>query len=613
MTDNPEVIVSVDLGTTFTGVAWKTPQTPIQVINDWPGSGDRGERKVPSTLIYNPDGSLSTWGFACLDDDESEGKARRDLFKIFLDDATVSAAQRHGLSNAPRSAAEARRFTTDFLAQVYAHVKETVESQMGRKHAGGWADMAVLFLFSVPTTWTKMETIIAFKRIIHDAGFGVQGPRHQAQVDLTEAEAAAVATLKTGLVPFTTGSLFLTIDAGGGTTDLALMKITSTDASLPQMSQIAAVRGVGIGSTLIDRAFIRLVGRRLAAWPEVRGQLPADFAVRVARGHHFRTLKHKFGERVYMQAEFKIPVEGVSHEFSHAGLGVDKGRFVVTMEEMQAIFDAQIDGVLKRIAEQLDWLAENRPSDVIDFVILSGGLGSSVYVRDRIEAHLDKVPHPNAPSPNVVPVQDAQLVVVRGLLQDHHQRAQSGAVSVLATRIARASYGVVVKQIYTPAQHFDEDVVRDRFDGTRRWAVNQIQWLIRKGDKIDPNSPLVKTFEIHLAEQDATRAWDADIVVSQNETSFLPRSLKQAGVTKLCQVKSNLQGVQQHQLVMKHKRAIPCIRQGYRFYICEFDIRVIVAPADLRFELWFAGRRFSGNHEPIGVKWDEAGVKVGAD
>lgn len=51
------------------GVAWTTPKTPIQVINDWPGSGDRGERKVPTTLIYNTDGSLASWGFMC--DDES--------------------------------------------------------------------------------------------------------------------------------------------------------------------------------------------------------------------------------------------------------------------------------------------------------------------------------------------------------------------------------------------------------------------------------------------------------------------------------------------------------------------------------------------------------------
>lgn len=74
-------------------------------------------------------------------------------------------------------------------------------------------------------------------------------------------------------------------------------------------------------------------------------------------------------------------------------------------------------------------------------------------------------------------------------------------------------------------------------------------------------------------------------------------------------VKSNLEGVQQDQLVLKQKRGI-LFRKGYKFYVCRFDLRVIVAPADLRFELWFDGHKFSGNHEPVTPQWAEAGLKV---
>ncbi len=61
---------------------------------------------------------------------------------------------------------------------------------------------------------------------------------------------------------------------------------------------------------------------------------------------------------------------------------------------------------------------------------------------------------------------------------------------------------------------------------------------------------------------------------------------------------------------MKHKRG-KCFTRGHIYYICKFDVRVIVAPADLRFELWFAGNKFSRNHEPVAVAWDESGTKVG--
>lgn len=316
-------------------MAWRTLRTPIQVVNDWPGSGDRGERKVPTTLVYNPDASVSSWGFLCDDEDcdtTTPRKTRRELFKIFLDEAMVAAAEQQCLSHAPKSTQEARRYATDYLCQVYGHVKETIEHHVGLRQVGrGWADMAVVFLFSVPTTWARIETINSFKGLIRDAGFGVEGPRHSAQVDLTEAEAAAVTALKTSAVRLSMNSLFLAVDAGGGTTDLSLMRVTSDDFHVPQIKQMAAVRGVGIGSILIDRAFVRLVNSRLEAWPDVASQLPSDVAVRMSRSHHFRTVKHKFGERLYMQPVFKIQMEGVSFNLCHEGSRIDKGCMLFTM------------------------------------------------------------------------------------------------------------------------------------------------------------------------------------------------------------------------------------------------------------------------------------------
>lgn len=282
---------------------------------------------MPTAIIYNADDSVSSWGFLCEDDDTSlPGKTRREFFKIFVDAETLEAAQRQGIANVPQSTEDARRYASDYLRLVYRHIKETIELQIGRRQAGGWTDMEVLFLFSVPTTWVRMEVINTFKHIIRDAGFGMEGVRHLARVDLTEAEAAAVATLKTGAVMFDKDSMFLTVDAGGGTTDLALMRTCSGDPNYPQMSQVAAVRGVGIGSILIDRAFAQLVAQRLMAYPDVQQRLPRDMALWMAKSHHFRIVKHKFGERVYMQPVFKIQMEGVSHEFNHAGLRIEAGK-----------------------------------------------------------------------------------------------------------------------------------------------------------------------------------------------------------------------------------------------------------------------------------------------
>jgi hypothetical protein len=39
-------------------------------------------------------------------------------------------------------------------------------------------------------------------------------------------------------------------------------------------------------------------------------------------------------------------------------------------------------------------------------------------------------------------------------------------------------------------------------------------------------------------------------------------------------------------------------------------VRVIVAPADLKFELWFRNQKYNRSHEPIGIEWDPAGASA---
>jgi hypothetical protein len=113
-------------------------------------------------------------------------------------------------------------------------------------------------------------------------------------------------------------------------------------------------------------------------------------------------------------------------------------------------------------------------------MVLSGGLGSSAYVRERLQQNCMAICHPNARQVAVIPCQDPQLVVVRGLLLDCQQKMETGSVAVLSSRIARASYGVVVQEVYSPQIHFNEEVRQDAFNSQQKWAVNQIQWLIRK-------------------------------------------------------------------------------------------------------------------------------------
>lgn len=119
-------------------------------------------------------------------------------------------------------------------------------------------------------------------------------------------------------------------------------------------------------------------------------------------------------------------------------------------------------------------------------MILSGGLGSSKYVRDRTQHEMMTSTHPYAQKVKVLQAADPQLVVVKGLLLDRLQKLDSGRDPVIVSRVARASYGVIYKTKYNPDIHYDEDISTDPFDG-EKYVTNQIDWIIKKVSRWDFN------------------------------------------------------------------------------------------------------------------------------
>lgn len=304
-------------------------QSPIQIISNWPGCSTRNEQKCNTCIVYGKDKRLSSWGFLCEDDNEPDTE-RREFFKIFLDKMNLLEAQIKGLQGAPESVAEAQQLVTDYLHEVYVHVKSTIEHQTGVGPFTGWKDLAVEFIFSVPTTWRSLDVINIFKEAIKNAGFGTEGPAHSSTVELTESEAASVATIKSTAIIFEKDDIFLTVDAGGGTTDFALMQVTDACEPFPTLKQLTQVDGVGIGSTLIDRAFLDMVETRIFPFADLTKQLPPNCIEQLVRSEKFRTTKHKLGEAVYSTPTYRLPMEGMGFKFKHEGARIESGRFLVT-------------------------------------------------------------------------------------------------------------------------------------------------------------------------------------------------------------------------------------------------------------------------------------------
>jgi hypothetical protein len=226
----------------------------------------------------------------------------------------------------PNSVQEAFNLTTEYLRQIHQHIKFSIESQ-----TGPWKERRVEFLFSLPTTWTSFETTNKFNQAIIAAGFTSDNPlKHSAQLELTEAEAAAVYVATNPQVALKNRDIILICDAGGGTTDLGLIEVHDANPKQPILKQVAAVKGIGIGSTMIDRAFEALIQKKLDAHPNA--YLPRELAHKLARGSSFQSIKHNFGTRAATQEVYKLALDrlglGISPQFEHAGLGIESGKMV---------------------------------------------------------------------------------------------------------------------------------------------------------------------------------------------------------------------------------------------------------------------------------------------
>ena len=235
--------------------------------------------KVPTMVQYMPGSdSAKGWGFLC-DQDGGDSNVE-DCFKLHLDPEFKG----YQTPDAP-TLQQARRWFQDFLRGIHDHIIDTFPR---------WGMERVEFIFSVPTTWKNPSMVAEIERLIKNAGFGRDGPEHRAGVGLTEAEAAAVYASKQ---QYDKDDVILVCDAGGGTTDVNVLRLQSSRTEPTRLQQLSWVEGRPIGSTSIDMECHSLLVRRLRL---IQNHLHEDVDVvadQMMQGR-FERLKCSFGEHL---------------------------------------------------------------------------------------------------------------------------------------------------------------------------------------------------------------------------------------------------------------------------------------------------------------------------
>lgn len=147
---------------------------------------------------------------------------------------------------------------------------------------------------------------------------------------------------------------------------------------------------------------------------------------------------------------------------------------------MKAIFDGIAIELTNSVREQISNLERSSPYEELRYIILSGGLGSSEYIKRKVIAGIyNAAPRlMGRDQVQVIVAPDPQLAVAKGLVMDRSQTL-SHDITVWAGRCCRVSYGIICKYLYNSKEHFGEPNVKDPVSG-QLWVQDQIEWIIKE-------------------------------------------------------------------------------------------------------------------------------------
>ncbi|KAI4241365.1 MAG: hypothetical protein LQ352_007465 [Teloschistes flavicans] len=603
--------IGVDLGMTYTGVAFyvpdKTDPERAKLIQKWPGKEDKTENKVPTSLIYHDD-KLQSWGFLCDDPDQPDhpDPKRKQYFKLWLDRNHLRTV--YPESDAGVSHEDVQRWFTDFLKKLYKYIKEIF---LNGPYAEQWKGR-VDFVFSVPTTWKSRNVVSTFKECIQKAGFKNR-KNHTVSIGLTEAEAAAIYTFRSKALSIKSKDMILVCDAGGGTTDAAILEVVGHHHTTPQLKQCGPDFGKPVGSVNIDNAFAALVQKRLekaeSSMASIAGGSP-EWAQKTAwqmSQDRFQYHKCAFGtaEGTHEKFRMKIPDFPTSPNFPDAC--IENRHMTFTRQNMCNMFDEQLKGIYSILDNQLTHLKREKPSKQVDYLILSGGLGSSVYVKNKLTERYvaNKSRHSNIKHLQIYTADDPQIAVVQGLVLNEAQHHETGSAA-LKSRVSPASYGVLCKQPYNEDKHLGLEIEKDDLDG-KLYAIDVIHWFVKKGDPVSEDNPISYDFKRKLSPQTNLRRdhWKSTVVISWKDRAFLPKALGDEAA-QLCIIKSDTSDLhlQDFEKVGYWYNLI-----GTKFLMALYEVKVNIEVADILFEVWCNGIKLSEDQR-IQVQWKE-GAEAG--
>ncbi|CAG8290055.1 unnamed protein product [Penicillium salamii] len=432
----PRLIIGLDFGTTWSGIAWGLESCPgdVEVIQSWPGDGNKTTEKVPTLLAYRD--SKLAWGHQVdhpgnrLDDTIEGVKLLLDEKQIYrFEPASHSKQIIKKMNKTPVDV------VADYLERLVAHLMEV----LNRRFSTALQTMELRYILTVPAVWSD-KAKDATLRAAHMAKIPAS-----ALTLLAEPEAAAVYAIQT-IQP-------------NSIKDIITYRITQTEPL--RFSEVTEGTGAVCGSVMLDVRFEELL-RRIYQ-DEYSHEIPQgalNVACRYWQDYIKPTYRGPVDETEFAEMPYRVSLPGAAIKSAPSGfnrrfwskestiksgtLGFDGGFWYMEREQVKEIFDPIVKQIEALIADQVVQVKGKKLSVKVG-IILVGGLGSSEYLYQCLRTTFDGI--------EVMQPKNAWSAVVRyGLHIIYFNRpsanGNSGAVNCgqegnqVDNRMARCNYGI---------------------------------------------------------------------------------------------------------------------------------------------------------------------------
>ncbi|KAJ4861040.1 hypothetical protein T069G_06028 [Trichoderma breve] len=502
----PTIVIGIDFGTTYSGVAWTTSSRPghINIITNWDAVKNycSDKEKVPSVIHYDDKGEIS-WGYTV---PEKASSFKFEWFKLcLLDEGDIPKDLRNAaqIQAAQKSLRDSNKHVedviSDYLRELWTHSITNIRRAVG----GQLVDISKFkVVVTIPAIWPSYAQA-SMVRAIKKAGIlESRIPGDTVLKFITEPEAAALATINdmctyNSRPNMEVGDHFIVCDAGGGTVDVITYTVIQTDPIRVEES----VKGDGklCGATFLDDLFLTALRNK------INKISPNAFKVLEESGGLNRIIHNDWENGIKPQFRntnqhwlVQMPSSGSNRKRTHDQFRFSDIKFKA--KDVQGIFTpivAEIETLITIQASTVKIKYKKEPK----FLVLVGGFGRQLFLYTRLQDLLNRKKGQKEKTEILQGLgAEPWTAVCRGAVIKGLEQSEDTTAATVSSRIARMSYGMIYDAILWEANKHDPRDKQWSNVHRQNLAKGQTSWFLRIDDIISVDEPVVKQFCHDLTE-----------------------------------------------------------------------------------------------------------------